>query len=64
MRAGQHDINTGQTEKGFFAVEITPQRMRLGYQVKEDAAVVDQTEREWKYLLNKPLAPPGAKSKE
>lgn len=55
-------INTGQTENGFFAAEITPQRMRLGYQVKIDAAVVDQPQWEWMYLLDQPLAPPGAKS--
>lgn len=27
-------INTGQTEKGFFVVQITKQRMRLGYRIK------------------------------
>ena len=49
-------INTGQTEKGFFVVEITQQRMRLGYHVKKDASVVEQPEWDWKFLLDKPLS--------
>lgn len=49
-------INTGQTEKGFFVVEIQPRRMRLGYQIKKDATVIDRPEWEWKFLLDKPLS--------
>lgn len=48
-------INTGQTEKGFFAVEISPQRMRLGYQIKKDVKAVENIKWEWKFLQDKPL---------
>lgn len=48
-------INTGQTEKGFFAVEITDKRMRLAYQIKKDPKLLENVEWEWKYLLDKPL---------
>jgi cytolysin (calcineurin-like family phosphatase) len=48
-------INTGQTEKGFFVVEITAARMRLGYHIKKDPKVIDSPEWEWKFLLDKPL---------
>ncbi len=48
-------VNTGQTEKGFFAVEITPSRMRLGYQIKADPKVTDAPVWGWKFLLDKPL---------
>ncbi|MBA4189098.1 MAG: hypothetical protein C0467_13960 [Planctomycetaceae bacterium] len=47
-------VNTGQTEKGFFVVEITTKRMRLGYHIKKDAKA-ETVEWEWKYLLDKPL---------
>lgn len=57
-------INTGQTEKGFFVVEITPRRMRLGYHVKKDATVIEQPEWEWKFLLDKPLSVTTTKSAE
>lgn len=45
-------VNTGQTEKGFFAVEIAPTRMRLAYQIKKDPKA-DKPEWEWKYPLDK-----------
>lgn len=48
-------INTGQTEKGFFVVEITKERMRLGFHVKRDPTVLKGAEWEWKYLFQKPL---------
>jgi cytolysin (calcineurin-like family phosphatase) len=49
-------VNTGQTEKGFFVVEITARRLRAGYQVKKDAKAIDNPEWEWKYLLDRPIA--------
>lgn len=48
-------INTGQTEKGFFVVEITAARMRLAYHVKRDPKVLEMPEWEWRYFLDKPL---------
>jgi cytolysin (calcineurin-like family phosphatase) len=48
-------INTGQTEKGFFVVELTPTRMRLGFHAKRDSNVLEGTEWEWKFLFEKPL---------
>jgi cytolysin (calcineurin-like family phosphatase) len=51
-------INTGQTEKGFFVVEITAGQMRLGYHTKKDPKVIDAPEWEWKFLLDKPLGAP------
>ena len=48
-------VNTGQTEKGFFVVEITKERMRLGFHVKRDPKVLKDIEWEWKYLFEKPL---------
>jgi len=53
-------INTGQTEKGFFAVEITKEQMRLGFHVKRDPTVLEGAEWEWRYLFQKLLN--GAKS--
>jgi arylsulfatase A-like enzyme len=55
-------INTGQTEKGFFVVEVSAERMRLGYHVKQDSTVIEQPQWEWKYLFEKRLQPaaPGA----
>lgn len=47
-------INTGQTEKGFFVVEISPTRMRAGYQIKKDASKLEP-EWEWKFLFEKRL---------
>jgi hypothetical protein len=47
-------INTGQTEKGFFVVEVSPRRMRLGYQIKKDASKLEP-EWEWKFLFEKRL---------
>ena len=49
-------VNTGQTEKGFFVAEVTPQRLRVAYQAKKDPKVTDAPEWEWKYLLDKPIA--------
>ncbi|MEZ6058253.1 MAG: metallophosphoesterase [Planctomycetaceae bacterium] len=60
-------INTGQTEKGFFVVEITKKRMRLGFQFKRDSTLLEEVEWDWKYLfeksinnasISKPQAPP------
>lgn len=48
-------INTGQTEKGFFVVEITKERMRLGFYAKRDPKVLKDVEWDWKYLFEKPL---------
>lgn len=56
-------VNTGQTEKGFFVVEITPARMRLGFHAKRDSTVLKGTEWEWRYLLDKPLVPGEATKK-
>lgn len=49
-------INTGQTEKGFFVVEITAARMRLGYHVKHDPTVIETPQWEWKFLFEKSMA--------
>jgi cytolysin (calcineurin-like family phosphatase) len=49
-------INTGQTEKGFFVVEVSPERMRLGYQIKKDATALQNVEWDWKYLLDKKIS--------
>ena len=51
-------VNTGQTEKGFFVVEVTAKRMRLGYHIKKDPKETEKPEWEWKFLLDKPLAAP------
>ncbi len=51
-------ITTGHTEKGFFVVEITKERMRLGFHVKKDTTVLKGTEWEWRYLFEKPLSAP------
>jgi tartrate-resistant acid phosphatase type 5 len=48
-------INTGQTEKGFFVVEVDQKRMRLGYYVKKDPAVIENPEWMWKFLFEKPI---------
>ncbi len=56
-------INTGQTEKGFFVVEITPKRMRLGYHIKTDPKVTDNPMWGWKFLLDKPLEPQKERSR-
>jgi hypothetical protein len=47
-------INTGQTEKGFFVVEIDGDRIRLGYHAKK-APLASDPEWEWKFLLQKAL---------
>lgn len=46
-------INTGQTEKGFFVVEIGQGRMRLGYHVKKDPAQLQNIDWDWRYLFEK-----------
>jgi hypothetical protein len=48
-------VNTGQTEKGFFVVEVSKSRMRLGYHVKQDAEVLKDPEWTWKFLFEKPI---------
>lgn len=50
-------INTGQTEKGFFVVEVSADRLRLGYQIKHDSTVLERPTWEWKYLFEKRLKP-------
>jgi len=47
-------VNTGQTEKGFFACQVTPSRLRLAYHAKKDPRA-EKPEWEWKYMLDKPL---------
>jgi cytolysin (calcineurin-like family phosphatase) len=51
QREPLHVINTGQTENGFFVVQITADRIRLGYRAKMNVQVIrqpDRTERrEW-----------------
>ena len=46
-------VNTGQTEKGFFLVELSETKMRLAYHVKRDATVIDAPEWEWRYPMEK-----------
>jgi hypothetical protein len=57
-------VNTGQTEKGFFVVEVSKSRMRLGYHVKQNAEVLKNPEWIWKFLFEKgierPVAQPAA----
>jgi len=50
-------VNTGQTEKGFFVVEVTEKRLRLAFHGKKDAKA-EQVEWEWKYPLDKPITVP------
>lgn len=50
-------VNTGQTEKGFFVVEITSDRMRLGFQAKKNPLATSDIEWEWRYMLDKNLYP-------
>lgn len=51
-------VNTGQTEKGFFVVEVSKSRMRLGYHVKQNAEVLKNPEWTWKFLFEKPIERP------
>jgi hypothetical protein len=62
-------INTGQTENGFFVVEIDPHELRLAYRVKEGVRVTREERRElrtwdgawgWKLLLRQPIEVPAA----
>lgn len=48
-------VNTGQTEKGFFVVEISSSRMRLAYHIKRDPKELKETGWDWKFLLEKNL---------
>lgn len=48
-------VNTGQTEKGFFVVEIRGQQMRLGYHIKSNPKATDNLEWGWKFLLAKSI---------
>lgn len=48
-------VNTGQTEKGFFVVELSEKRLRLGYHVKQDAEVLRNPEWTWKFLFEKAI---------
>lgn len=48
-------VNTGQTEKGFFIVEITAGRMRLAYHIKTDPKA-EKPEWEWKFPFEKKFA--------
>lgn len=49
-------VNTGQTEKGFFVIEVSTDRLRLGYQVKRDSTVLKDPQWEWRYLFEKPIS--------
>ena len=48
-------INTGQTEKGFFVVEISSKKMRLAYQIKKDPKALENIEWDWKFLMEKAI---------
>ncbi|MFN7736414.1 MAG: sulfatase-like hydrolase/transferase [Pirellula sp.] len=48
-------INTGQTEKGFFVIEITKERMRLGFHAKKDPTATEDLQWEWRYMLDKKI---------
>ncbi|MFM7160099.1 MAG: metallophosphoesterase, partial [Planctomycetaceae bacterium] len=54
-------VNTGQTEKGFFVAQVSAQRLRVAFQVKRTASELENVAWEWKYLLDLPLAGPGAR---
>jgi cytolysin (calcineurin-like family phosphatase) len=56
-------VNTGQTEKGFFVVEVGPERMRLAYQVKKDANELKSPEWVWKFPLQKQIEHPAPVSR-
>ncbi len=49
-------VNTGQTEKGFFVVEVNDNRFRVGFQAKKDPKATENLVWEWKYLLAKTIA--------
>ena len=42
QREALHVINTGQMGNGFFVVEITADRIRLGYRAKMNVQVIRQ----------------------
>ncbi len=60
-------VNDGQTEKGFFVVQITDDRLRLAYRVKEGVKTTKNPDKSitrewggrwgWKWLLDKKLDP-------
>lgn len=49
-------INTGQTEKGFFVVEVKHDQMRMAYHTKQDPKVIDRPEWIWKFPFQKSIA--------
>ncbi|WP_254509211.1 metallophosphoesterase [Anatilimnocola floriformis] len=49
-------VNTGQTEKGFFVVEVSADRLRLAYQVKRDPALLKDVQWEWRYQFEKRIS--------
>lgn len=61
-------INDGQTEKGFFVVHISGERIRAAYRMKSDVKVVKNADRtethtwggqwEWRYMVDEALDPP------
>lgn len=55
-------VNTGQTEKGFFVVEVSKSRMRLGFHVKQKAEVLKNPEWTWKFLFETAIERPVAES--
>ncbi len=68
QRAALNVVNTGQTENGFFVVQISEDRIRLGYRSKMNVKVVrgpDRTERRewdgtwgWRFLHTRKLHSP------
>ena len=58
-------VNDGQTEKGFFVIEITDRRLRLAYRVKKGVTIAKNPDNStrtewdgrwgWKWLLEKKL---------
>ena len=65
QREPLHVINTGQTENGFFVVQITADRIRLGYRAKMNVQVIRQPDRKerrewdgtwgWRFLHSREL---------
>jgi cytolysin (calcineurin-like family phosphatase) len=63
-------LNDGQTEKGFFVIQLTDHRLRAAMRIKTGVQSRKQAggrlehtwggEWEWKWLFEKPLAPPQA----
>ncbi|MCX5675303.1 MAG: glycoside hydrolase family 127 protein [Planctomycetota bacterium] len=64
-------VNTGQTENGFFVVQILQDRLRLAYRIKQWTQTKTETgppkktwtgQWEWKHLLEKQIPAPAAGS--